>query len=73
MADEENDQEQTCSRNYACRLEQVYCWPALPLGDSGFYFLGESKAADCPFRKSYGSCYTCGCPERREIYERYRS
>lgn len=60
-----------CKRAYACRETHVYCRPAFPIGGDGFYFVGQGDE-ECPYIKKYGSLYTCDCPVRQEIYQRYK-
>jgi hypothetical protein len=61
-----------CRRAYACRKENIYCQPALPIDEDNFYFVGSGDDDDCLYKKTYGSLYTCDCPVRQEIYRRYR-
>ena len=60
-----------CKKEHACRDAHNYCRPAFPLDGDSFYFVGQGEK-DCPYQQKYGSLYTCDCPVRIEIYQRYK-
>lgn len=60
-----------CRRAYACRETHSYCRPAFPIDGKNFYFVGEGDVK-CPYMKKYGTLYTCDCPVRQEIFQRYK-
>ena len=74
MTETKNTLAPLCQRAYACREEHTYCRPAFPIDGDNFYFAGHDDQGDaeCPYKKQYGSLYTCDCPVRREIYQRYK-
>ena len=74
MTEKKNSSAPLCKRAYACRESHTYCRPAFPIDGDNFYFVAQGGQGDeaCPYKKQYGSLYTCDCPVRLEIYQRYK-
>jgi len=74
MTETKNTLAPLCQRAYACREAHTYCRPAFPIDGDNFYFTGQDASGDaeCAYKKKYGSLYTCDCPVRLEIYQRYK-
>jgi hypothetical protein len=49
----------------ACLCELTYCL------NGKSYFINPDKDKLCNYKVKYGTTFLCGCPTRKEIYNRY--
>ncbi len=62
-----------CSKNFACLSGNGQCLCKLTYCFNGkSYFIKPNGNLLCTYKVSFAGNVLCGCPTRKEIYNRYR-